>query len=435
VLKSPVAILSILTALNLINYLDRYLVVGVGTGLQRDLALSDGEFGAVTTAFMWGYFITSPMFGWLGDRYPRKWLIAAGVAVWSVATALSGMASTYHGMLAARMLVGVGEASYATLSPTIIDDIAPPAKKNRWLSIFYVAIPVGAALGFLIGGQLETYFEAHRLVAFGGEIAGWRSAFFIAGGPGILLSLLVVLLREPARVTRSPEAAESADARPAPRRAAYLELIRLPRYVYAVLGYVAQTFALGGFAAFAVKFLQRKHHYDVVHATSYFGTILVLTGLGGTVFGGWLADRLPGRDRLRNNLLICAWSSLLAAPLALAALLMPDAQGFLVALGVSELAIFVSTSPTNGALLFSVPSALRANAMALSIFAIHALGDIVSPPLIGSISDATHDPEGSRGLQLGMYLLPAALVLSALAWFRGASLSGSADVATPRGTA
>src|SRR5262249_13139315 len=140
------AILALLTALNLINYIDRFLVMAVAPRIQTSLDLSDGEIGWVTSAFMLGYFVTSPLFGYLGDRVPRKLLIAGGVAVWSVATALSGMAGSFASMVAARVLVGVGEASYATLSPTIIDDIASKEAKNRWLAIFYVAIPVGSAL-------------------------------------------------------------------------------------------------------------------------------------------------------------------------------------------------------------------------------------------------------------------------------------------------
>ncbi len=414
--KSPVTILAVLTALNLINYLDRYLVVGVGTGLKAGLGLHYGQFADVTTAFMWGYFITSPLFGWLGDRYPRKWLIAGGVAIWSIATALSGLAESYRSMLAARIIVGVGEASYATLSPTIIDDIASPSKKNRWLAIFYVAIPVGSALGFVVGGQLEKHF-------------GWRSAFFLAGGPGILLSLLVLFLHEPERAT----VVARAHGAPSEGRAAYVTLLRLPRYVYAVLGYVGQTFALGGFATFAVDFLVGKHAFEPDGATLRFGGILVAAGLGGTAFGGWLADRLPGEDRLRVNLRICAWSSLIAAPLALVTLVAPSADAYLVALGACELAIFTSTSPTNAALLASVPAGLRANAMALSIFAIHLFGDIVSPPLVGRIADALH--KGVAGLQIGMYLLPVALLLSALAWFRGAAQAPGESPLTRPGTA
>jgi MFS family permease len=399
VIRSPVAILAILTALNLLNYLDRYLIVGVGTGLQAELQINDGQFGDVITAFMWGYFVTSPLFGWLGDRYRRKWLIAAGVAVWCVATVISGLAASYGAMLAARVVVGVGEASYATLSPTIIDDIAKPSSKNKWLAVFYAAIPVGAALGFLVGGQLEKYF-------------GWRSAFFIAGGPGILLTLLVAFLHEPDRVRNTPTPERG-------RRIAYFELLRLPRYVFTIVGYVGQTFALGGFAAFAVHFLVRKFHYSAGEATLVFGAITVVAGLGGTAFGGWLADRIAGADPLRANLQICAWSSIVATPLAIVAIVAGSAIGYLAALTVCEVAIFVSTSPANAATLEASPPHLRANGMALSIFAIHLFGDLVSPPAIGRISDAHQG--GAAGLQLGLYLVPAALALSGLAWLRGAA--------------
>lgn len=401
-IQSRLAILAILTALNLVNYLDRYLVIGVGTGLQNELHINYEQFGVIATAFMWGYFVTSPIFGWLGDRYPRKWLIAAGVFVWSVATALSGLSAGYGSMLAARIFVGIGEASYATLSPTIIDDIAPAEKKNRWLAIFYVAIPVGSALGFLIGGQLEKAF-------------GWRSAFFIAGGPGVLLSLLVLVLREPARQQKEAEATLAP-------RAAYGALLRLPRYVHTVIGYVAQTFALGGFATFAVHFLVQKKWFEADGATLAFGAITVVTGLAGTAIGGGLADRMKGDDRTVVNLRLCAWSSLLATPLSLVAVLAPNGTSFLIALGVCQLAIFMSVSPTNAAVLFSAPPALRANAMAISIFAIHLFGDMVSPPLIGRLADAFHDQrDGAAGLQVGMYTLPLALAISALAWFRGAA--------------
>lgn len=402
-IQSRLAIVAILTALNLVNYLDRFLVMAVSPRIQESLGLDDAQTGWVATAFMLGYFVTSPIFGYLGDRYPRKGLIAAGVLVWSVATVLSGLAPTYGTMIAARVAVGVGEASYATLGPTIIDDLAEPAAKNRMLSIFYVAIPVGSALGFIVGGLLEHSF-------------GWRSAFFIAGGPGIALAVLALFLREPARAHAIDEVQEKG-------RGAYAELGRAPQYVYTVLGYVAQTFALGGFTAWAAPFLYRKLCLPLHEADSYFGTITVITGLLGTAIGGVLADRWPGEDRAQAYLRVCAWTSVLAAPLALIALVMPSARMFLIALAACELAVFTSVSPVNAAVLHTVRPELRATAMAASIFMIHLLGDLVSPPLIGGVSDAFGDARafcsGARGLQSGMYFLPAALLLSAIAWFAG----------------
>ena len=146
---------------------------------------------------MWGYFLTSPLFGALGDRFPRRGLITIGVVIWSLATAGSGLMQTFGALFAARIVVGVGEASYATLAPTIIDDLAAPAAKNRWLAVFYVAIPVGSALGYVLGGQLEHAY-------------GWRSAFFIAGGPGLLLALMALFIEEPKRATREKATGERA---------------------------------------------------------------------------------------------------------------------------------------------------------------------------------------------------------------------------------
>jgi MFS family permease len=297
----------------------------------------------------------------------------------------------------------VGEASYATLSPTIIDDLAPREAKSRWLAIFYAAIPVGAALGYIVGGVLEPRF-------------GWRMAFFLAGGPGLLLAGVTLLIAEPARA--ATQAAKAGTAR------VYLDLFANKQYRFAVLGYVAQTFALGGFSEWAAPLLSRKLCYDLAEGNIRFGAITAATGLVGTAVGGIIADRIPGDDRTRAALKVCAWSSALAVPFAVCALIVGSSTAFLVLLGLAELVIFASTSPTNAAVLDSVPPALRANAMAASIFAIHLLGDLISPPAIGSISDALHDAQGActgaRGLTMGMYLLPVALALSAVAWSRGA---------------
>ncbi len=407
-IQSRSAILALLTALNLLNYLDRYVVMAVSPRIQESLGLDDTRVGWVTTAFMFGYFLTSPLFGWLGDRYPRKGLITAGIAVWSLATVLSGFAESYASMIAARVLVGVGEASYATLSPTIIDDISPPESKNKNLAVFYVATPVGSALGFIVGGLLEHKF-------------GWRSAFFLAGGPGLVLALIVLLMQEPAKSRASAEHVGGV--------AAYRELARSRTYVATVAGYVAQTFALGGFTAWAAPFLYRKLCLELHTADSYFGTITVITGLAGTAIGGVLADRWPGADRTRAYVAVCAWSSVVAAPLAVVALLMPSAATFLVALAACELALFASVSPVNTAILHAVRPELRATAMAVSIFMIHLLGDLISPPIIGAVSDAFGDPRafcaGARGLQIGMYLLPAALALSAIFWLAGSRGKGA----------
>jgi len=392
-IRNPYAILAVLSGLNLVNYLDRYIVAAVGPKLAEELGLSDSKFGFVVTAFMIGYFATSPIFGALGDRFPRRGLIALGVAVWSLATVGSGLTETFAAMIASRVVVGIGEASYATLAPTIIDDLAEPAKKNRWLAIFYVAIPVGSALGYLVGGELEHAF-------------GWRSAFFIAGGPGIVLAFLALAIEEPKRVMRTQDARA-----PASFGATAKQLFRIPLYRDTVIGYTAQTFALGGFAAWAPKYLYRVIGLDLKTADYWFGLILVVTGLLATFVGAQLGDRWPGQDRARANLRVCAISTAISVPFAALCLLSSSAFGFFAAIAVAEFGIFLSTSPINAVILGSVPSELRASAMATSIFAIHLFGDMISPPLIGMISDTS-------SLQKAMVVIPIALGAATLVWWR-----------------
>lgn len=393
-ISRPYLVLSLLTGINFINYLDRYVIAAVGPKIQEDLRLSDFQFGIVVNAFMVGYFLTSPLFGALGDRRPRKGLIAAGIAIFSVATAASGLMRSFASMLGARFAVGVGEASYGTLAPTIIDDLAPSSQKSRWLSVFYVAVPVGAALGYLLGGAIEHSY-------------GWRSAFFVAGAPGLLFAGAVLSMTEPKRRD------ESAEARPA--FAEYRRLAKIPLYQSSVLGYTAYTFALGGFAAFAPKYLYEELGMELRTADFWFGAVLVVAGLVGTAIGGWLGDKWPGPDRVRANLRLCAVASLFSLPFAIACFSTSSPVTFFVAIFGTELLLFAATAPINLALLQSVPEELRASAMAASIFVIHLLGDFISPPLIGAISDAST-------LRTGMWILPVAIAIGSAIWWFGAAI-------------
>ena len=153
---TPFWTLFILTGLNLFNYLDRFVLPAVLPPLQKDLHLNDAQAGTIGTAFMIGYFVTSPFFGWLGDRFSRKWLIALGIFIWSLGTVLTGFAGSFTMLLGFRVLVGVGEASYATISPGVISDSFPAAKRNNALTIFYVAIPVGDYSFERYTGQFST---------------------------------------------------------------------------------------------------------------------------------------------------------------------------------------------------------------------------------------------------------------------------------------
>jgi MFS family permease len=216
---------------------------------------------------------------------------------------------------------------------------------------------------------------------------------------------LGLFIEEPKRATRTVATA-------AKGRGVWRELLRIQVYRDAVIGYAAQTFALGGFAAWAPQYLYRELHMDLKTADYWFGLILVVSGLLATFVGAQLGDRYPGRDRARANLRVCAISMLVSVPFSIACLMAGSPFGFFVGIAAAEFAIFVSTAPINVVILQGVPEELRASAMALSIFAIHLFGDLISPPLIGKLSD-------TWSLGKAMFVLPVALVLGSIAWWRG----------------
>lgn len=400
-IRRPGAILALLTGLNLLNYLDRLVVSAVLPKIQDDLHLSNFMGGLLATVFLVGYFVTAPIFGSLGDRMARKWLIAFGVIVWSAATCASGLATTATELLIARAFVGIGEASYATLAPTIIDDITPAHRKGRALAWFYGATPFGAALGYLVGGYVEARW-------------GWRAAFYVAGGPGLAIALVCLLIAEPARTFSAEKANLPRDLR---------TLLRADLYRKGVLGFCAYTAAVGAFSYWAPKFLYARYDLPLKVANFRFGLITVVAGVLATIIGGRWADRMRlrvekehseqgdvERETVRGLLRICAIGSAIGAPLALACFLSPSSGIFFVVVFFCILALFLGTSPINAVVLRAVPSQLRASAMALSIFAIHVFGDLWSPPVVGVLAD--HLP-----IQLAMMTLPIAVALSAILWW------------------
>jgi MFS family permease len=390
--------------------------------VQEDLRLSGTVAGSLATVFLIGYFATSPIFGIWADRAGpggRKRLMALGIAVWSAATIASGLARSAGALVAARALVGVGEASYVTITPPLIDDIAPGDRKGRWLAIFFAAIPIGSALGYLVGGAIESATHS------------WRSAFFVAGIPGILLAAVCLLIAEPSRVSRSttPPSVDvasrsttppSADVPSHSTRRAALEaagqLLRLPLYRATVLGYCAYTFAIGGFSFWAPTYLHVRYGIETGRGAFVFGLVTVAGGAIGTLAGGFLGDRAARECKddqsiARAALRVCVLSAGLGAPLAATAIAAPSATGFYAAVFCCEIALFLLGGPFNVAVLRSVPPAQRASAMALSIFGSHLFGDLWSPPLIGFVKDRA-------SIGYAILLAPIAFALAAIVWWR-----------------
>ena len=386
--------LLVLTLVNLVNYLDRFVVAALVESLKRsELGLSDAQLGGLMTAFLLVYMVASPFFGALADRgTSRPRLLAAGVAVWSVATLLSAFAHGYTALFLARAAVGIGEAAYGTVAPAMIADQHPRERRGRAFAVFYAAIPIGSALGYVLGGVVD-------------HLAGWRAAFLVAAVPGLLLSAMALRLSDPPRGGMDEEGVAIVSGGALAR---YGRLARNAPYLLTVLGYAAYTFAVGGMAFWMPAFLERVRGVPRAEATVQFGAIVVVTGFVGTFAGGWLGDLLRRRWS-QAYLGLSGLATLAAAPLAVLVFVAPSRAVWLGALVLAQLLLFASTGPVNTVIVSVVAPTERATAVALSIFAIHALGDVPSPWLIGRISDAT-------SLSTGVLVVPMAVLASGAIW-------------------
>jgi MFS family permease len=390
--------LALLSFVNLFNYLDRYLVSALVESLKHsELALSDAQSGSLMFGFLAVYTLAAPMFGILGDLRSRPRLIAVGVASWSVATTLSGFAGSYLGLLAARAAVGIGEAAYGTIAPSLLADYFPSDKRGRVMAIFFCAIPVGSALGYVVGGLLNAHF-------------GWRATFFVAGAPGVALAALCLWLHDPPRGIQDT-ASPTSDRRNEPLQAPmaiYLRLLKNRPYRFTVLGYAAYTFAMGGLAYWMPAFLERIRGMPNAQATVSFGAIVVVTGFVGTFVGGWIGDFCAGRFN-QAYLWVSAVATLAAAPFVWFALTAASPTTYNTCMVIAQLLMFLSTGPINATILNLVLPTQRASAVALEVFVIHLLGDAISPLLIGWLSDASSLAEAVK-------IVPLAVVFSGLLW-------------------
>ena len=382
----------VLTAMNLLNYIDRYVPSAVKDLFKRELHFSDTQTSLPLTAFVIVYMLTSPLFGTLADRWSRKVLIAAGVALWSLATAGAALATGFVSFLLARALVGVGEAAYATISPSLISDYFPAERRNRILTLFYVAIPVGAALGFTLGGIV-------------GNAYGWRAAFLVCGLPGLLAAGLALAIREPPRGGFDPVVLAAVPGWPEALR----RLRATAPYVIAVAGYVAVTWAGGGMADWFAPFLHRFRGMNVAEAGSLTGAATVVGGLAGTLTGGLLADRLKKRSSSPYLMLSCL-SMIPAAGFAVVALTAHGRVVIGLAILLANFFMWFYNGPINAIIVNAVPAAMRARAVSMSILSIHLLGDAISPTMIAGISDRTGN------LMNGMLLIPVMMLVGSAIW-------------------
>ena len=387
----------LLLALNLLNYLDRYILPGAQPLIQREFHATDQQMGALTTAFFLTYMLVAPLSGWLGDWFRRKPLIVIGALLWSFATLASAFVHDYWGLYLRRSMVGVGEATFGIFAPAVLADFYPDRERNKILSIFYVAIPVGAALGYAAGGEI-------------GSALGWRAPFLLCAIPGVLVALLY------GRWGREPERGACDRIRTTVDRRLSLESLRdfvrqgtglltNSAFLAATFGMAEVTFALGGISAWVPTFLHRHNGLSVANASLAVSAITVIDGIAGTIAGGWIAQRWLRTDH-RAFYLLSFWSVAFTLPFGVLAFFGPRSLT-MPALFAAEFFIFLNTGPLNTAIVNSVSAPVRATAISMNLFCIHFFGDTFSPQIIGAISDRSN-------LSIGLGATLVSLVLAAV---------------------
>ncbi|MCI0465034.1 MAG: MFS transporter [Gemmataceae bacterium] len=403
--------LILLLTINLFNFIDRQILAAVLPKVSVTLFESDTghdtELGALTTAFMISFMLTSPLFGWLADRMPRWRLVGIGVILWSLACGASGLApqvalatgiaTPFVLMFITRCFLGIGEAAYTPVAPAMLSDLYPARQRGQVMAWFYAAIPVGGALGYVFGGVVT-------------DLTGdWRWAFYLVVPPGLGLGIWCFLMPEPRvgaadlRLNGTPPASQETGIREGeppltpspvpPRRASwadYLILFKTPSWVINTAGYTALTFAIGGIAVWMPKYVYtfRRAADSLGQANIIFGLIVVVSGLGGTLAGGWAGDRLRGRVK-GAYFLVSGISMLLAFPFLLLTLYMPFPLAW-VFVFLTCFFLFFNTGPINTILANVTHPSIRATGFALNVLIIHALGDVISPPIMGAINDANN---------------------------------------------
>jgi MFS family permease len=400
-------LLAFLTGINMLNYLDRYVAAAVLEPMGRELGLTDGQLGWVHPVFIYAYMLAAPVIGTLADRMHRPRLVAAGISVWCLATAGAAFAPGFAWLLAARALVGVGEAAYASLGPAILSDCYPEEERARVFTWFYLAIPVGSALGYGLGGLAA-------------QAWGWRAAFLIAGLPGLALAARMARIPDPPRGAMDTIEDRLAKAT-LPERMAHLFTNRV--WVACTLSYTAYTFAMGALSAWAPTLLQRAYGIGTGKAGIVFGGLAVVTGIAGTFAGGILTSRLQKRWS-DAGVWIAGGTLVAAAPVVAWALEAPTPGWAYASFFLGMLLLFCNTSPVNALTVSCIPASIRATGVAVNVLLIHLFGDALSPEWVGHRSAALSEagmPKGealSRALRIAV---PAVAMSGAvlIGWARG----------------
>jgi MFS family permease len=384
-----------IVGINFLNYLDRYTLPAVLEPLGRDLALNDSQRGWLGSAFLLSYMVASPVIGMLADRFCRPKIIAVAIALWSLATSLTWFVSSYNELLLLRALVGIGEAAYYSLGVAMLCDIIPEKERAGKLNFFFLAIPVGSAVGFGLSGVIAQHF-------------GWRMSFLLTGLPGLLFAMGMWFVRDPLRGANDL-IKDTTAAMSALEKLRFLFTHRI--WLVSTACYVAYTFAMGAMTHWSASFLERVHGVSTGSAGLMFGAMAAITGIVGTFAGGFYTQKMqskwPNIEAYFSSVTLCIGAIGVAG-----FLLLPTLPAIVVSLTIGLVFLFANTTPVNNLTVSQLPASVRAWGVAINVFLIHLFGDAISPEIVGSISDRA----GGDGAALGRALLitPPAFALSGI---------------------
>jgi MFS family permease len=400
-------VLTVLFAINALNFFDRLIIGAVGEPIRKEFGLGDAALGLLATAFTVLYALVGIPFGRLADKVSRRKILSAGVFVWSLLTAASGLAQSFWQILLLRLGVGVGEASCAPAATSLIGDLFPKERRGTALSIFMLGLPIGIGLSFAVSGTIA---KDH----------GWRAAFFVAGAPGILLSIAALFMYEPSRGSGEALAVGNTQREGSP----YRIILSSPTMRWLILSGVLHVFALLALSFFMTPYLMRYHGLDIRDAN--LGSMLIngVFTLPGLMLSGVLGDAVKKR-RANGGLMVAALGTLIAVPLFIVAIAAEPGNTYLFvfAMGGAFAMMYFYYANVYSAIQDVTEPGLRGTAMSIYFMAMYLLGGALGPYVIGMVSDyftrqaaaaagvidlstAALEPYRAAGLHSAMYIVP-----------------------------
>jgi MFS family permease len=386
----------LLTLVHIVAYVDRYLLSLLIEPIKATLFLTDFQIGLlIGPAFVFFFVVLGLPLGWLADRKSRRTILAVGIALWSVMTAACGMARSFGTLFLARIGVGIGEASAAPCTASLISDYFPPAIRPRAIGLWMTGAPVGAGSTYLLGGAIVAMISASPPLSLPGigELYAWQSAFLVVGIPGVVLALLVRLtVREPARHERLQQQGGEA---PTIRDALGYFLSHRRSYGSVFVGIIGIT-GIGASSFWAPALFERTWGWGVAKTGFAIGVVLLTTGLFGANFGGWLAARWTARGRPHGPYLTVFIGALIVFPAFVLFPLMPTGEAAVAVLFIGFIGMSITSGTSPSSIIAITPSELRGQMTALFWMVINLFGALVSPPMVGAITDAFGDPQALK---------------------------------------